>query len=284
MDRVLKWSNSRHLKVDHTKGGKSRSIVKCWFPAPALPHHDSGAYMGPLSPEAIEAVNWDMRREATGWSRTLTSRNSREGHLTACENIYTTEKAVQDPVLGAIRELGEFEYLHGISDYLPGHVFTAVQPSKFKLTGSAVVQPHPARSHVSEGGTMSLRPGYLAAYTRSLLPVYMAYGKEVNMGAGLVASYVKARANSPNLMMSERDWAYLCFTAGEQDKDNPTLVCVNRGRHSAMQDFTTLKELNEHMSTCFTKHENLELGKCSLGKLDFPEPREGAGNKKGKHD
>ena len=176
MDRVLKWSNSKYLKVDHTKGGNSRSIVKCFFPAPALPYYDSGAYLGPLSPEAIEAVNWDMKREATVWSRTLTSRNSREGHLTACENIYTTEKVIKDQVLGTIRDLGEFEYLHGISSYLPGHVFTAVQPSKFKLSGSMVVQPHPARSHVSEGGTTSLRPGYLAAYTRSLLPVYMAYG------------------------------------------------------------------------------------------------------------
>ena len=163
-------------------------------------------------------------------------------------------------------------------------MFTAVQPSKFKLAGSMVVQPHPARSHVSEGGTTSLRPGYLAAYTRSLLPVYMAYGKEVSTGAGLVASYVKARANSPNIMMSERDWAYLCFSAGQQDKEGPTLVCVHRGRHSAMQDFGSLVELNTHMATCFPKHEDLVLGKCTLGKLDFPEPREGAGNKKGKKD
>ena len=282
MDRVLKWSNSKYLKVDHTKGGKSRSIAKVFFPAPCMPYMDSGAYSGPLSPEAIEAVHWDMKREATGWSRTLTCRNSREGHLSVCENIYTAEKVVKEPTLGIIREMGEFEYLHGISDFLPSHVFAAVQPSKFKLTGSTVTQPSSARSHVSEGGTKSLRPGYLAAYTRSLLPAYMAYGKEVSMGAGLVASFVKARANIPNLMMNERDWAYFCFTAGEQDKDWPTLVCVHRGRHSAMQDFNTLQELNAHMATCFAKHEDLVQGKCSLGKLDFPEPRENSSNKKGK--
>ena len=112
----------------------------------------------------------------------------------------------------------------------------------------------------------------------------MAYGKEVSTGAVLVASYVKARANSPNIMMSERDWAYLCFSAGQQDTEGPTLVCVHRGRHSDMKDFGSLAELNAHMATCFPKHEDLEMGKCTLGKLDFPEPRTSAGNKKGKTD
>ena len=100
---------------------------------------------------------------------------------------------------------------------------------------------------------------------------------------GLVASYVKARANIPNIMMPKKSWAYLCFIAGQQDKEAPTLICVNRGRHSIMQDFVSLEELNRHMSTCFTKHEDLVLGKCSLtGILDFPAPRESTGNKKGK--
>ena len=75
----------------------------------------------------------------------------------------------------------------------------------------------------------------------------------------------------------------MCFTAGQQDKAAPILICVHRGRHSIMQDFVSLEELNQHMSTCFTKHEELVLGKCSLsGTVDFPAPRDSAGNKKGK--
>ena len=124
----------------------------------------------------------------------------------------------------------------------------------------------------------------MAAYTRSLLPVYLAYGNDPSMmDKGLVASYVKARANIPNIMMPERSWAYLCVIAGQQDKDAPTLVCVNRTRHTAMQDFVSLGELNHHMSTCFPKHEDLVIGKCSLtGILDFPPPRDNTGSKKGK--
>ena len=103
------------------------------------------------------------------------------------------------------------------------------------------------------------------------------------MDKGLVASYVKARANIPNIMMPEKSWAYLCVIAGQQDRDAPTLVCVNRGRHSAMQDFVSLGELNHHMSTCFPKHEDLVIGKCSLtGILDFPPPRDNTGSKNGK--
>ena len=133
MDRVLKWSNSRFLKVDNTRGAATKSIVKTFFPAPTLPYIDSAAYVGPMSPEAIAAQSWDMKREATEWGRTLTASNSREGHIPACENVYTRKKDITEPVFAAIRETQEFEYLHGISDYTPSHVFTAVQPSKFKL-------------------------------------------------------------------------------------------------------------------------------------------------------
>ena len=148
-----------------------------------------------------------------------------------------------------------------------------------------VTQPHPARSIVSESGLRCLRPGYMAAYTRSLIPVYLAYGNEsIDCDKGLVASFVKARANSPNILMSEKSWSYLCFTAGQQEQDSPVLVCVNRGKHSFMKDFATLEQLNHHMSTCFTKHEELVMGKCTLtGVLDHPPPRD-SGNKKGKKD
>ena len=206
------------------------------------------------------------------------------GHLPACENLYTKKREISEPVYEAIRKTSEFEYLHGISDYTPEHKFAAVQPSKFRMGSSVVTQPHPARSYVSEGGARGLRPGYLAAYTRSLLPVYMAYGKDPSLGdKGLVASYVKTRANHPNLMMSDKSWAYLCFIAGQECKEAPVLICVNRGKHSVMQDFASLGELNHHMSTCFTEHEDLVIGKCNLtGRIDFPEARAGASSKKGK--
>ena len=286
MDRCLKWANHKLLKVDSTKGGKPKSIVKCFFPAPALPHTNSAAYCGPVTPEAVEALHWDLQREATAWGRTLTATNSRDGHLVACENIYTKERKISEPVFGAIRSASSFEYLHGISGYTPPHIFTAVQPSKFTLGSSVVSQPHPARSIVSDNGVISLRPGYMAAYTRSLLPVYMAYGNDPSMGdKGLVASYVKARANIPNITMPERSWAYLCFIAGQQDKEAPTYVCVNKGRHSAMQDFVNLEQLNQHMSNCFPNHEDLVLGQCSLtGILDFPESRDNSGGKKARKD
>ena len=43
--------------------------------------------------------------------------------------------------------------------------------------------------------------------------------------------------------------------------------------------------LVSYMSACFPGHEELVLGKCSLGgKIDFPEPRDNAGTKKGKNE
>ena len=176
MDRILKWSNSKFLKVDRTKAGKPKSIIKPFFPAPALPHFESTAYTGSVTAEGIEAVSWDLRREATAWGRTLTSSNSRDGHIPTCENLYTKERSITDPMYEAIRNTSVFEYIHGAKDFTPNHVFAAVQPSKFRM-GSMVTQPHPARSIVSESGLRCLRPGYMAAYTRSLIPVYLAYGE-----------------------------------------------------------------------------------------------------------
>ena len=98
----------------------------------------------------------------------------------------------------------------------------------------------------------------------------MAIGNDPSSGdKGMIATYVKARANHPNLVMREKEWAYLCFAVGQQDKDAPVLVCVHRSEHTDMQDFVSLADLNAHMSTCFAEHEQLVLGKCSLGKPDF---------------
>ena len=282
MDRALKWANSKHLKVDTTGRGRPKSIVQIFFPAPALPYMESAAYTGPVTPESIEDLTWDLQREATAWGRTLTANNSRDGHLTACENLYTKEKHNTDPVYGAIRSTRLYEYLHSISGFTPNHIFTAVQPSKFSMGMAVVTQPHPARSIENEGGMVCLRPGYMAAYVRSLIPVYMAYAGEP-MDKGLVATYLKARANNPNILLSEKSWAYMCFNAGQQDRDAPTLVCVNRARHSTMQEFGNLAELNQHMATCITKHEELVIGKCNLsGVPDFPPARKAAAPNKDK--
>ena len=198
--------------------------------------------------------------------------------------MYTKEKHNTEPVYGAIRSTRLFEYLHGISSYTPNHIFTAVQPSKFSMGSAVVTQPHPARSIENEGGMVCLRPGYMAAYVRSLIPVYMAYAGEP-MDKGQVTTYMKARANNPNILLSEKSWAYMCFNAGQQDRDAPTLMCVNRARHSIMQEFGSLAELNLHMTTCIDRHEELVFGKCNLsGVLDFPPSRKSAAPNKDKDD
>ena len=86
------------------------------------------------------------------------------------ENIYTRERQYSDPFFKTFREMEEYDYMHGISALTHHSQFATMQPSKFRLGNSPVVEPHPARSHASKGGTRALRPGYLAAYTRSILP------------------------------------------------------------------------------------------------------------------
>ena len=96
---------------------------------------------------------------------------------------------------------------------------------------------------------------------------------------GIVTTYVKARANCPNVLMSEYEWMVFCYSAGLLDAEAPVLLCVNRTKHSEVKEYRSLDELNQHLAICFPGQPPLVKDKCSLGPVDFPEPKTG-GEKK----
>ena len=71
------------------------------------------------------------------------------------------------------------EYVHGLADWTPKHEFKVVTPSKVRLEKYEISQTQPVSSYTSSAGTTTgLRPGYLVAYTRSLMPILMNSGDD----------------------------------------------------------------------------------------------------------
>jgi hypothetical protein len=281
MDRILRWTNSRSLKVMRRKGKEPGTCIKIVFPAPATPYMETEVYSGPATAESIKAQMTDMRREATGWARTLAIENSShfaESLLPSCinENMYTRHLECVEPMMLSLRENTTFHYLHGLTDYTPVEIFTPQQPSQFTLGSSKIIVPHKARSHVSKTGGRALRPGYLAEYARSLIPALLVAGESEHKGVQLTTrDMLLQRANNPNILMSEDEWMQFVFTAGDIP-DDPLFLCVHRGSHKDAKEYKCMKSLTNHLQLCFPSMPTLEQGKCALGKPDFPKER-GAG-------
>ena len=280
MDRIMRWSNSRTLKVIHGKGRDVKSVIKTVFVAPATPHLDYEAYKLPVNPEGMKATVADLKREATGWGRTLTVVHSRHNHQCVNENIYTQKVDVVDPMYLAMRENTEFHYLHGLTDYNPNDVFTTQNPSKFTLGASKPIAPHPARSHLSTTGSRGLRPGYVAAYAASLIPALLTAGDSEHKGINLITQHTLAvRANHHNLVMEEEEWQQFLFSANDRP-DADDMLCVHRGAHPEAKVYKTLEALNNHLKTCYPGMNPMVKGQCELGVQDHQAEKSVDENKK----
>ena len=88
-----------------------------------------------------------------------------------------------------------------------------------------------------------------------------------------------------SLNISDSSYASVSKEGGEESpegRDDPDQPDHLLHHHSGL---IFIEDLNLHMSACFPGHEEQVLGKCSLGgKIDFPEPRDNAGTKKGKNE